>query len=160
MEPTITLLDWVSAIGGVVTALAAVVAVAVAVRLEGRVLDIEEERRGDERERAQSAYITAEVDRRSVVRFDRPDFDLFLRLRNIGNAQARNVNVEVRDAEGERARFIEALEGDLPVTAMDPEGWYPLLLIPSMGQHPRMDVTLSWEDGTGAQTNRLQLSWI
>ncbi len=84
MESTTGVLDWITALGTLVAAGAAVFAVIVAMKLQGRVFHIEEERRKDERARAVSGYITAEVERREAERFDKPAIDYRLWLATSG----------------------------------------------------------------------------
>lgn len=167
MEPTA--FDWVTAVGSALAALAAIGAFIVSLRLEGKLVDIEKERREEEQSESASAQVVPRfevVERHTTsgiaARTQTVTRDYrYIFLANHGEAPARDVTFELTGPEGEEVGGdpLQDVEDDeFPLPTLDPGTEYPLpfRLSPSETQM-RLRAHVEWDDDEGHKSRTVWL---
>lgn len=75
---------------------------------------------------------------------------------NAGPAAARNVDLAVVDASGQRLVLLDLGPDELPLAVLDADGRYPIpwLYEPFVRHARRFTATISWDDDTGKRQER------
>lgn len=155
MEPTS--LDYISAIGAALAAIAALGAFVVSVLLERKVVSIEEARRNEERTAAETAHVT--VDLLVVPRHHSSHFRegtqtedrRYLAITNTGQAAATEVTCDISAADGEPlvGDPVRTEDDEFPIPVLDAGSAYPLPFRPVIGTQMRLRARVEWNDPRG-----------